>query len=82
MRLCLRTRDRPACVKFHAVVDTQFRVSVFYAYRDTVLLILVQYGASAPRDSKMGTEVVGTLTHADAAQRGNTPHPAYVYHAL
>jgi hypothetical protein len=29
---------------------------------------------------------VGTLTHADAPQRGNTPHnaphPACVYHAL
>jgi hypothetical protein len=32
----------------------------------------VQYGAGAPPDSKMGTEVVGTLTHADAPQRGIT----------
>jgi hypothetical protein len=36
--------------------------------------------------SKMGTEVVGTLTHADAPQRGNDPHsaprPACVSHAL
>jgi hypothetical protein len=46
----------------------------------------IGYSACAPPDSKMGTEVVGTLTHADAPQRGNaqhsTPHPAYVYHAL
>jgi hypothetical protein len=37
-------------------------------------------------DSKMGTEVVGTLTHADGPLRDNAPHsaphPAYVYHAL
>jgi hypothetical protein len=25
-------------------------------------------------------EVEGTLTHADAPQRGNAPHPACVYH--
>jgi hypothetical protein len=37
----------------------------------------------------MGTEVVSTLTHADAPQQGNAPHsvrsaprPACVYHAL
>jgi hypothetical protein len=34
----------------------------------------------------MGTEVVGTLTHAGEPQRGNAPHsvphPACVYHAL
>jgi hypothetical protein len=30
----------------------------------------------------MGTEVVGTLTHADAPQWGNAPHPACVYHAF
>jgi hypothetical protein len=38
------------------------------------------------RPAKMGTEVVGTLTHADAPHRGNVPHsaprPACVYHAL
>jgi hypothetical protein len=38
------------------------------------------------RPAKMGTELVGTLMHANALQRGNAPHsashPAYVYHAL
>jgi hypothetical protein len=47
---------------------------------------LVQYGACTPLDSKMDTEVVGTLTHADAPQRDNathsTPHRAWVYRAL
>jgi hypothetical protein len=37
-------------------------------------------------DYKMGTELVGTLTHADAPQRGNAshsaPYPVCVYHAL
>jgi hypothetical protein len=37
---------------------------------------LVQYGACAPSNTKMGTEVVGPLTHADASQRGNAQHPA------
>jgi hypothetical protein len=47
---------------------------------------LIQHGACAPPDSKMGTEVVGTLTHAGAPQRSNAPHsaphPACVYNAL
>jgi hypothetical protein len=51
--------------EFHAVDDTQFRVS---GLRDT------QYNTvRASRPTKMGTEVVGTLMHADAPQ-GNAPH--------
>jgi hypothetical protein len=43
---------------------------------------LVQYGACAPPDSKMGTEVVGTLTHADTPHRGHAPHRAHVPRAF
>jgi hypothetical protein len=46
----------------------EFQFCVMY------LQSLVQYGACAPPDSKMATEVVGKLTHADAPQRGNAPH--------
>jgi hypothetical protein len=56
--------------KFHAADDTQ----------------LLQYGACAPPDSKMGTEVVRAFTHADAPHRGYAPHsaqrPVCIYHAL
>jgi hypothetical protein len=31
-----RTRDWPACVRFHAGDDSQFRVSVFYGLRDSI----------------------------------------------
>jgi hypothetical protein len=47
---------------------------------------LVQYVACAPYGSKMGTEVEGTLMHANGPHWGNTPHcaphPACVYNAL
>jgi hypothetical protein len=37
---------------------------------------LVHHGAWTPSESKIGTEVEGTLTHADAPHRGNSPHSA------
>jgi hypothetical protein len=46
----------------------------------------VKYHAADASDTKMGTEVVGTLTHADAPHRGNAPYsaprPAFVCHAF
>jgi hypothetical protein len=36
MLISSRTRDWPACVKFHAADDTQFRVPVFYGLRDSI----------------------------------------------
>jgi hypothetical protein len=81
-----RTRNWPASVKFNAADDMQFRVSVFYGLRDSIDNRILQYGECASLDSKMGTKVVGTLTHADAPQRGNAPHsaphPACFYHTL
>jgi hypothetical protein len=49
----------------------EFRSSVFYGC--VTVLKIVRYGACAPPDSKMGTEVVGMLTHADAPQWGGRP---------
>jgi hypothetical protein len=72
-RICSRTQDWLACVKFHVADHTQFRVSVFYGLRDRQCRqSLLKYGACSSSDSKMGT--VGTLTHADAPHRGNAPH--------
>jgi hypothetical protein len=36
MRIYSRTRDWPACVKFHAADDTQFGVLVYYGLRDSI----------------------------------------------
>jgi hypothetical protein len=79
MRISSRTQDWPACVKFHAADDTLIRGLVFYGLR--VSIDNRSYNAGTSLDSKMGTEVVGTLTHADAPPR-MTPRPACVYHAL
>jgi hypothetical protein len=35
-RICSRTLNWPACVKFHATDHTKFRVSVFYGLRDGI----------------------------------------------
>jgi hypothetical protein len=81
MRIRYRTQIWPACVKFHVADHTQFKF-LFSAGCVTVYTIISTIGSCAQSDSKMGTEVVGTLTHADAPQRGNASHPAYVFHAL
>jgi hypothetical protein len=51
-----------------------------------VTVLTIVSAKRVPPDSKMGTEIVGTLTHADAPQQGNAPHsaphPACVYYAL
>jgi hypothetical protein len=52
MRICLRTREWPACVKFHAADHTQFEFQLFCGLSD-----------GTPSDSIMRTEIVGTLTH-------------------
>jgi hypothetical protein len=36
MRICPRTRDWPACVKFYATDDTQFQTSVLNGLRDSI----------------------------------------------
>jgi hypothetical protein len=90
MRIRSCTRYWPACVKFYAADDMQFRVSVFYGLRDGIdnceyNTVRARTVRTAPPDSKMVTEVVGTLTHPGAPRRGIAPHsashPACVYHA-
>jgi hypothetical protein len=60
--------------------------SLSFCFLHTVQYIqsLVKYWVCAPSDSKMGTEAVGTLTHADAPQQGDAPyiapHPVCKYH--
>jgi hypothetical protein len=49
--------------------DTQFGVKVFCGLRNSI--DNRKYDACASPASKMGTEVVGTLTHADTPQWGN-----------
>jgi hypothetical protein len=84
MRICSRTRGWPACV-FHAADDTQFEF-LFSAGCMTIWTIVSTIRCVRSSDSKMSTEVEGTLTRADAPQRGNAPHsaphPACVYPAL
>jgi hypothetical protein len=69
-RVCPRTRDWSVCVKFALLK---------YGSRDSTIRCVLS-------DSKMGTEVVGSLMHADASHRGNAPHstprPTCVYPAL
>jgi hypothetical protein len=68
MRICSSTEDWPACLKFHAADNAQYRVSVFYGLRDSIDNL--QY--NAPHATLMATEAVGMLTHA-VARCGVTP---------
>jgi hypothetical protein len=55
--------------EFHAADDTQFQILNFLRDAWQYLQSLVQYGACTPPDFEMATEVVSTLTHADASRR-------------
>jgi hypothetical protein len=85
MRICSRMRANPACMKYHAADDTLLRIAVFYGLRCIDNRMYKTVRAPSPT-LKMGTEVVETLTHADALQRGyalhSISHLACVYHAL
>jgi hypothetical protein len=86
-QICVRERDTKYAVRALLVscefADTQFLVSVFYGLRDSINNHW--YNTVRAPDSKMSTEVAGTLTHADTPQRDNVlhsaPHPACVYQA-
>jgi hypothetical protein len=75
IRIRSRTRDWPAYVKCHAADDNSFEF-LFSTGCEAVLTIVTTIRCVRPALSKMGTEVVGTLTHADTRQRGKAPHLA------
>jgi hypothetical protein len=64
------------------VVSSLSFLRVAWGYRQS----LVRYGACAQSDSKMGTDIVRSLTHADSPHRSNAlhsdPRPACAYHAI
>jgi hypothetical protein len=57
MRNFTRTRDWPACVKFHAAVSSFSFLRVASQYWQSL--------EQTPSDYKRGAEAVGTLTHAE-----------------
>jgi hypothetical protein len=83
-RICTRMRDcLTSNFTLRMIRSFKFQFSTGCV---TVLTIVSQFGAYTQPDSKMGTEVLGTLTHADAPHQGNAPHsaphPQCVYNAL